>query len=218
MRVLLVEDDQTLRHGLEEALTKAGYQLATAADGLHADTFLKTEHFDLVVLDLGLPRLDGLSVLQRLRDRQQTTPVLVLSARDRTEDRVRGLDTGADDYLTKPFELSEFEARVRALLRRGQAPTLHLGNLEWSMVNHTGRIGELVLTLSPLEATVLESLLSAAGTIVRKEALAQQIGDQEQQAAANMVEVYIHRLRRKLAAAAVEIHTVRGLGYMLRSD
>ena len=121
MRVLLAEDDLILQRGLKQTLRDAGHQAIVVSDGMHADTLLRTEPFDLVVLDLGLPRLDGIAVLERLRRRGQSTSVLILSARDRTEDRVRGLDTGADDYMCKPFDLAEFEARVRAFARRESA-------------------------------------------------------------------------------------------------
>ncbi len=216
MRILLVEDDATLRRGLEDVLAIAGYGTVAVSDGGHADALLATEPFDLVVLDLGLPGLGGLTVLKRLRGRQQTTPVLVLSARDSTGDRVLGLDSGADDYLTKPFELPEFEARVRALLRRGQSAASCVGDLEWFWDRHQGRLDGQEIALSRHETVVLESLLRVPGKIVSKETLAYAIGDENQQAGDNLVEVYIHRLRRKLDAGRVEIRTVRGLGYMLR--
>ena len=215
MQVLLAEDDLTLQRGLRQVLTAAGHQTVVATDGAHADTLLATEAFDLLVLDLGLPQLDGLAVLQRLRQRKQSLPVLILSARDRTEDRVRGLDTGANDYLTKPFDLAEFEARVRALLRRGEGATMSLGALEWSWENRQAWIGQLPLALSQHESTVLESLLQSMGKIVTKAALVRRLGAVDYAAGDNMVEVYIHRLRKKLASAGVAIRTVRGLGYQL---
>ena len=159
MRVLLVEDDLTLQRGLAQVLAEAGHQAVVAGDGVHADTLLATESFDLVVLDLGLPGMDGIEVLERLRQRRQTIPVLILSARDRTLDRVRGLDRGADDYMTKPFELSEFEARVRALLRRGQGATLKIGRLEWFWDRREVTADEAVLPFSRHEISVLEALL-----------------------------------------------------------
>jgi len=216
MRVLVVEDDPTLQRGLRDALCGAGHQALVAGDGHHADTLLTAELFDLVVLDLGLPSLDGLALLERLRRRRKTTPVLILSARDRTEDRVKGLDTGADDYMSKPFELSEFEARVRALLRRGQGGSRQLGGLEWCLESRQGRIGGANLLLSDHETTILESLLHVLGRIVGKAELALRLGHADAAAGDNLVEVYIHRLRRKLSPAGLEIRTVRGVGYVLR--
>ena len=216
MRVLLVEDDPTLQRGLRDTLYGAGHQAVVTGDGDHADTLLAAELFDLVVLDLGLPRLDGLAVLERLRRRRKTTPVLILSARHRTEDRVKGLDTGADDYMAKPFELSEFEARVRALLRRGQSASVQLGKLEWCLETRQGRIAGATLLLSEHETAIVECLLHVPGRIVRKAELAQRLGHADAAAGDNLVEVYVHRLRRKLALAGVEIRTVRGVGYVLR--
>ena len=215
MRILLVEDDPTLQRGLTQALLAAGHQAVVAGDGLYADTLLATESFDLLVLDLGLPKLDGLSVLERLRRRQQTLPVLVLSARDQTTDRIRGLDTGADDYMTKPFELSEFEARVRALFRRGQGAVPTIGRLRWLRDRREAVVDDQALELSRHELTVLEALVQNPGRTVAKSSLALLLGEDGQAAEDNLVEVYVHRLRRKLADAEVEIRTIRGLGYRL---
>jgi len=218
MRVLLAEDDLILQRGLKQTLRDAGHQAIVVSDGMHADTLLRTEPFDLVVLDLGLPRLDGIAVLERLRRRGQSTSVLILSARDRTEDRVRGLDTGADDYMCKPFDLAEFEARVRAFARRGRISSIRLAALEWSWEHRAGQIGGEELELLKNEVTILEALLQNPGKIVPKDVLARRIGDEESSAGDNTVEVYIHRLRRKLAPAGVEIRTIRGLGYLLRES
>jgi two-component system OmpR family response regulator len=218
MRILLVEDDLTLQRGLRQTLCDAGHQTIVASDGVHADTLLCTEPFDLVVLDLGLPSLDGITVLERLRKRRQSTSVLILSARERTEDRVRGLDTGADDYMCKPFDLAEFEARVRAFARRGHGASIRLAALEWFWEHRHGQIGPDELELSKNEVTILEALLQTPGKIVPKGVLACRIGDEASSAGDNTVEVYIHRLRKKLAPGGVEIRTVRGLGYSLRES
>ena len=215
MRILVAEDDLVLQNGLQHVLTTAGHQTLVASDGLQADMLLNTESFDLLVLDLGLPGMDGLSVLKRLRRRKQSTPVLILTARDRMEERVRGLDAGADDYMSKPFDLSELEARVRALLRRGQGSYIQIGNLDWSWDKRQARIGNNELQLSKNELAILEALIQNPGRIVSKDMLAQRIGNDNTQANDNMVEVYIHRLRKKLADAKVEVRTVRGLGYLL---
>ena len=215
MRVLLIEDDLTLQRGLAQVLADAGHQAVVTGDGGHADALLATESFDLVVLDLGLPGMDGIDVLERMRGRRQTTPVLILSARDRTLDRVHGLDRGADDYMTKPFELSEFEARVRALLRRGQGATLRIGRLEWFWDRREVAVDGAVLPFSRHEINLLEALLRTPGRVVAKNTLANLLGEDGAAAGDNMVEVYIHRLRRKLADSGVEIGTVRGIGYRL---
>jgi len=215
MRVLVVEDDLTLQRGLQQILETAGHRAEISGDGSEANLLLATESYDLVVLDLGLPGMDGIDVLKRLRARKQTLPVLILSARDATEQRVAGLDHGADDYLTKPFELSEFRARVRALLRRGQAAVMRLGAIEWSWENRQASVNQTLLALSPHESTMLEALLQNPEKIVTKDSMRQRIGDDRSASLDNMVEVYIHRLRRKLVGAGVEIRTVRGLGYML---
>ena len=217
MRVLLAEDDPTLRKGLLQVLTASGHQAVAAANGAYADVLLATESFDLLVLDLGLPQMDGLEVLARLRRRHQTIPVLILSARDRMQDRVRGLDTGADDYLTKPFDLPEFEARVRALLRRGQGLSTQVGLLDWLWEARQCWIGARALPLSRHETALLEALLKSPEKIVSKDELARRIGDDGIAALDNKVEVYVHRLRKKLLDADVEIRTVRGLGYLLRA-
>lgn len=218
VRVLVVEDDPTLQKGLDHCLRDLGHQTVLASDGHYADTLLATEPFDLAVLDLGLPRMDGLTVLERLRRRGGRLPVLILSARDRTEDRVRGLDSGADDYLTKPFELSEFEARVRALLRRAQGAAVSLGRLQWRQDHRTATVAGQVLELSRHELAVLEALMQTPGSIVAKDQLAHGLGEQGEAATDNTVEVYIHRLRRKLEGAQARIRTVRGLGYRIEED
>lgn len=214
MRILVVEDDPTLQRGLAQALDCAGHTTVVASDGERADLLLTTENFDLLVLDIGLPKMDGLTVLERLRRRRQSLPVLILSARERTHDRVDGLDRGADDYLTKPFELSEFEARVRALLRRGQAGTVRIGGLAWKWETREATIANVAVELTRHEATLLEALIQTPGRTVSKTMLAERLGDGIP-VEDNLVEVYMHRLRRKLINAEVSIRTVRGLGYRL---
>ncbi|PHV12922.1 response regulator [Chitinimonas sp. BJB300] len=216
MRILLAEDDPALQRGLREALNRMGYQSVVVGNGEHADTLLASEQFDLLVLDLGLPGLDGLDVLRRLRSRRQPVPVLILSARDRLEDRIAGLNGGADDYLTKPFDLTEFEARVRAQLRRGHGAITVLGSLEWHWQTRQAIVNGQLLTLSAKDSVLLESLLQQAGKVVNKETLAWRMGDTQLAAGENTVEVYIHRLRRKLAPAGLVILTVRGVGYFLQ--
>ena len=214
MRILLAEDDATLREGLTHALQDGGHVTLAVGDGAAVDLLLATETFDLLVLDLGLPGLDGLAVLDRLRRRRQTLPVLIVSARDNTQERVLGLDRGADDYLAKPFELSEFEARVRALLRRGQAATVVLGRLAWSWDARQATVDGAPLALTRHEINLLEALVQAIGRTVAKSTLAMLLGEGDA-AEDNLVEVYVSRLRRKIAPTGVEIGTVRGLGYRL---
>jgi two-component system, OmpR family, response regulator len=217
MRILVVEDDAALRSGLKTVLERAGYRASVTGDGIEADDRLTQDAFDLVVLDIGLPRMDGLTVLRRMRQRGQTTPALILSARDQIADRVRGLDLGADDYLSKPFERTEFEARVRALLRRGRSNVSETGTLKWSWESHQGWIDDQPLTLTKSEAIVLEALLRTPGRIMTKAALAQRAATDDEPASDNSVEVYIYRLRRKIEPAGLEIKTVRGLGYLLQA-
>lgn len=218
MRILVVEDDAALRDGLRTVLERAGHHAAVTGDGADADDRLAREAFDLVVLDIGLPRMDGFTVLQRMRQRRQATPALILSARDQIADRVRGLDLGADDYLGKPFERAEFEARVRALLRRGRGTATEFGALKWSWESHQGWIDGQPLTLTRNETIVLEAVLHAAGRIVSKASLAQRAAADDEPTSDNSIEVYVYRLRRKLEPAGLRIKTVRGLGYSLQVD
>jgi two-component system OmpR family response regulator len=224
MRLLIVEDDQLLADGLSRSLKQAGFATDLASDGEQADHMLISQAYDLVILDLGLPKFDGLELLRRLRKRASSTgtvPVLILTARDSLEDRVKGLDLGADDYLTKPFELPELEARVRALVRRGKfgsTARLTHGHLSFDTVGRQALIDESPLELSARELSVLESLLLRAGRVVSKEQIADQLTGWGEEVGANAIEVYVHRLRKKLEPAEVRIRTIRGLGYMLEKD
>ncbi len=218
MRILIAEDDTALSEALRFALTQAGYSVDHVAHGMAADEALRTDGFALLILDLGLPKLDGLEVLRRLRKRNTALPVLILSGREQPEEKVAGLDLGADDYLVKPFSLSELQARVRALLRRGTgmaAPTLQHGDLSFDTVARTASVGNRPLNLSLHEAGVLEVLLRRFGRVVSKEQLVEQLYSYDKEVSHNAIEVYIHRLRRKLPDSGVEVRTHYGRGYVI---
>jgi two-component system, OmpR family, response regulator len=218
MRILVVEDDSVLRDGLTRSLRSAGYAVEVADDGKLADQLLSVHSFDLVVLDLGLPGLDGLEVLRRLRRRASNVPVLILTARDSVDDRVNGLDVGADDYLVKPFELAELEARVRALMRRAQSVAtarINHGALTLDTAARRAFVGEDALDLSAREVALLEALLLSAGRVVSKDQLADRLYGVSDEVGPNAIEVFVHRLRRKIETAGVSIRTIRGLGYLV---
>lgn len=221
MRILLVEDDEILSDGISKALKQSGYAVDHVASGLDADHALGTSNFDVLILDLGLPQLDGLEVLRRLRSRKDKLPVLILTARDRLEDRVTGLDFGADDYLTKPFDLPELEARVRALLRRGQAAgdvELVCGPLKFHTVAKRVTANNQPIELSAKELAMLEVLLVRTGIVVSKEQLIEHTYCWDEEVSHNAVEVNIHRLRKKLEPVGVNIRAIRGLGYLLEGQ
>lgn len=221
MKILLVEDDPTLGEAVMLAVRQAGYAIDWTQDGAHAETALEGYAYDAILLDLGLPRREGLDVLRNLRKRGATLPVMILTARDTVEDRVRGLDAGADDYLLKPFALDELLARLRALLRRahGQAdPQIRMGNLSFDSVKRQACVGETPLVLSAREVEVLEILLNHAGRVTAKEVIADRLTGWDEGVGDNAVEVYIHRLRRKLEGSGVVIRTLRGLGYLLEAE
>jgi len=218
MRILIAEDDPVLADGLTRSLRAADYAVDCASDGGEADHALAAQSYDLVILDLGLPKLDGFEILRRLRRRSSRVPVLVLTARDTLEDRVKGLDIGADDYLTKPFDLPELEARVRALIRRGQSGGSSLvthGALALDTAGRRATLNGEPLELSARELGVLEVLMLRSGRVVNKEQLAEQLYGWDEEVGANAIEVYVHRLRRKLEPHGVAIRTIRGLGYLL---
>ncbi|MBI3221830.1 MAG: response regulator [Nitrosomonadales bacterium] len=218
MRVLLVEDDPVVADGLLRILRRANHAVTHENNGKRADHMLTVEQYDLVILDLGLPDMDGSEILRRLRHRNVQVPVLVLTARDKVEDRVQGLDSGADDYLAKPFDLPELEARIRALLRRGQSASsaqLQLGELTLDTVGRRALLGGKPLELSARELTVLEVLMLRAGRVVSKDLLGEQISRLGEEMSSNAIEVYVHRLRKKIDAGSVTIRTLRGLGYLI---
>jgi two-component system, OmpR family, response regulator TctD len=217
MRILIVEDNPHLLRSLTLALAQ-GHVVDAVPDGAQADAVLRTERYDVVVLDLGLPKVDGLEVLRRLRARGDRTAVLVLTASGDTDDRVRGLDSGADDYLAKPFELTELEARLRALHRRSlghAAPVLQVGRLVYDSVARSFRIDGERLALPPREHQVLEQLITRAGQPLRKRQLADAVSTLDESLNEDALEIYVHRLRRKLSGSGAVIHTLRGLGYVL---
>jgi two-component system, OmpR family, response regulator len=220
MRILVVEDDSLLAAGLVKALTRAAHAVDHAATGIEADLTLGNSKYDLVVLDIGLPGLDGFEVLRRLRRRGPTVSVLMLTARDAVEDRVKGLDMGADDYLTKPFSLNELEARVRVLLRRITLPTLKLavGRLTVDIAARRVKVGRIPVALSSREWALLELFLSRPGRVLSREQLVQHLFSQSDQVAPNTIEVYVSRLRAKIESGGVRIRTVRGFGYLWESE
>jgi len=216
MRILVVEDDALLAEGLTKLLSRAGHTVDHAATGKYADQLLTEETFDLVVLDVGLPDIDGFEVLRRLRTRHSSTMVLVLTARDAVEDRVHGLDLGAEDYLTKPFSVSEFEARVRALQRRviPAAAKRLIAGLSIDVAAKRVRANDKPVDLTPREWALLELLLTHPGRVLSKEQIADNLGGIDDQLTVNAVEVHVSRLRTKIEPAGVHIRTVRGFGYL----
>src|SRR5574343_1345922 len=218
MRILLIEDDALLADGLARTLRHSGYLVDHADNGLTADSLLAGGEYDLAILDLGLPGLDGGEVLLRLRARRQKTPVMVLSARLAVEERVRLLDLGADDYVVKPVTLDELEARVRALIRRGQGtavPDLMLGRLRLDTIGKRAWLDDKALDLNAREWAALAFLTSRVNRIVSKEQLMQALYDWQDDISANAIEKLVSRLRSKLEVADITIRTVRGLGYYL---
>lgn len=215
MRILIAEDDRIIADGLGRSLRQSGYAVDWVANGADADNALSTGTYDLVILDLGLPKVPGLDVLRRLRARKSKVPVLVLTALDGTSDRVKGLDLGADDYMAKPFELPELEARVRALTRRstGTSPMIECGALVFDQTHRCALVDGVMLDLSARELGLLEILMLRAGRLVSKDQLVDHLCGWGEEVSHNAIEVYIHRLRKKLEASGASISTVRGLGY-----
>jgi two-component system response regulator QseB len=216
MRILLVEDDALLGDGIRAGLQHAGYTVDWFTDGLQADAGLRSEEFDVLILDLNLPRRSGLEILRKLRKRGNTLPVLILTARDTIEDRVQGLDAGADDYLVKPFDLDELTARVRALLRRSKGrsePKLVHGSLVVDPAAHTVELDDEAVELPPREFALLELLLENTGKVQSRHKLEQALYGWTQDVDSNVVEVHIHHLRKKLGSNL--IRTVRGVGYVI---
>jgi two-component system, OmpR family, response regulator QseB len=216
MRILLVEDDELLGKGLRAGLAQQGYTVDWLRDGQAAELALLSEHFDLVVLDLGLPKRDGMDVLHNVRSKGNSTPVLILTAREGVETRVKGLDSGADDYLEKPVDLTELFARLRALQRRsaGRAvPLIQYGSLQLDPASHSVYRDETRINVSPREFALLHKLLESTGRVMSRETLSQSLYGWDTEIDSNAVEVHIHNLRKKLGTGVIE--TVRGVGYMI---
>jgi DNA-binding response OmpR family regulator len=228
MRILLIEDDDVLRHVMLKSLVDAGHRVDAASDLAQAGHFWRVQAFDVVLLDLNLPKSDqaqapmgsGLSVLREARARGDRTPVMVLTARNRTEERIAGLDAGADDYLGKPFDLGEVEARLRALVRRSQGASdvTQVGQLRLDRKNRRVSLGEEPLLLPAREFEVLWELMTPPGRAVNKRALSDKLSDFDAALGDNALEAFISRLRRKLNHSGATIRTLRGIGYLLEEE
>jgi len=216
MRILLVEDDKLLGDGVQAGLAQSGFNVDWVRDGVAGELALKTGEYAGVVLDLGLPRLSGLELLARLRRGGDKVPVLILTARDAMEDRVQGLDAGADDYVVKPFDLPELAARLRALVRRSRgeaAPTLRISGIELDPAARSVAFRGREIELSSREFALLQELMLNAGRVLSREQLAQRLYAWGEEIESNAIEVHVHHLRRKLAPELVR--TVRGVGYLM---
>lgn len=220
MRILLVEDDELLGDGIHSGLKHYGHTVDWVKDGKSAFDALsrKQESFDVVVLDLGLPRMSGLDVLKRIREKNLPVPVLILTARDSVEERVQGLDAGADDYLRKPFDLDELSARLRALQRRSKSraqPVLTYGDIKLDPAAHTVKLKDEMITLSRREFALLQKLLENAGRVISRDQLNQTLYGWGENIDSNALEVHIHNLRKRFGTGL--IRTIRGIGYMIKS-
>jgi len=218
MRILLAEDDSLLGDALSRSLLLSGYAVDWVRSGLDANLALTDQVYALLILDLGLPKMDGFEVLRLLRARRNKLPVLILTASDNMPDRVKGLDMGADDYLTKPFELPELEARLRALVRRNNGvvtSVIHHGRLSFNPANRIIYVDDEPLNLTARELGILEFLLYRVGKVASKKALVEHLCNWDDYMDDKAIEVYIHRLRKKLEPSSIAILNVRGLGYML---
>lgn len=215
MRLLLVEDDELLGDALKTGLTQFGYVVDWLKDGETAHSVLKSELFELIILDLGLPQLSGLALLKQIRLEGNHTPVIILTARESVEDRVKGLDSGADDYMVKPFDLNEVSARIRALIRRSQGradAVLQYKNVVLNPAAHSVTIDNVPVNVPRREFSLLQKLIENNGQVFSREQLMQSIYGWEEDVDSNALEVHIHNLRKKLNADF--IRTIRGVGYM----
>ncbi len=221
MRILVVEDDTLVAEGIKQGLEREHFTVDVVGSAEQAETYLHGEHFDLLIVDLGLPKADGFSLVRQLRQTGQKTPVLILTARDTLEDCVKGLEVGADDYMVKPFRLPELVARIRALIRRAHSITdskLSHGELELDTARHTATLKGQALELTNREWAILELLLMQSPKVVSKDKIVQALAGWDVDLSPNAIEVYISRLRSKLAASGVLIRTIRGMGYRIDGD
>jgi two-component system response regulator TctD len=219
MRILLVEDNRELSDWLGRLLRKSRYVVDCVHNGVDADAALSTQSFDLVILDIGLPQMPGIEVLKRFRTQKGLTPVIILTANDAVTSRIAGLDNGADDYLVKPFDPDELEARIRAQLRRqlnSKAQRIACGPLEFETNTRQFLLDGEDLVLTKREHATLEALILASGRVVAKTSLAETVFGLDDLASATAIEIYVHRVRKKLEGRGVAISTLRGLGYALR--
>jgi len=219
MKILIVEDNRELADWLGKALRQAQYAVDIAFDGEDAELMLKVASYSVVILDLSLPKIDGMTLLRRIRQKGEKVPIIILTANASLDGRVAGLDSGADDYLAKPFEIAELEARIRAVVRRGQdraAPEIVIGDLVFAGSTRQFFVGGEPLALTPREHAVLEFLAMKAGTTVSKATLSESVFGFDDEADPTAIEIYVHRLRKKLEGSSAQIATLRGLGYLLR--
>ncbi len=221
MRILIVEDDCSLARGMEASMLAAGFVLDRVSSGEEAIEIAASEPYNLIILDLGLPDMDGLEVLSTLRRKEIQTPILILTARQDVDDRIEGLDRGADDYLTKPFHPRELQSRARALVRRGLGtydPVLRVGRLSLDRSTRTVALDRNILDLRRRELAVLETLMGRPDRLVSRECLTAEVFNFADAVAPNALDVYVGRLRRKLMPDGPKIRTIRGLGYMLEGN
>mgnify|MGYP001591011079 CR=1 FL=1 len=219
MRILLVEDDHLLGDATQIGLINDGYTVDWFQDGVQAEAALKSSEFDGVVLDLGLPGKDGLSVLKSMRSKNNATPVIILTARDSIDDRVKGLDAGADDYLVKPFDLDELSARLRALVRRSMGrvdPIITIGSVSLNPASHEVLLNNTIVDLSQREFSLLQLLMENSGRVLSRSSLEEHIYGWNEDIESNALEVHIHHLRKKLGNAFIQ--TIRGVGYIISKE
>lgn len=218
MRIMLVEDNLSLAEGLSTLLRQSGYAVDVVHDGASAEALTAAVSFDLVILDLNLPQMDGLDVLRSMRGRRNAAPVMILTARGSPEDRVKGLDLGADDYLIKPFDIGEFEARIRSLLRRHaglRSATASFGALEFDLNGRTFSVAGQPLELPARERDLLELLILRPGKVVARETITESLTTIDDDLSPNAIEQYVSRLRKRLSLAGLTVKTARGIGYFL---